>query len=303
MNVPILVATDLSAPSRHAVDRAWQLAAHLNQSLHLLHVTPPGLLDSLSGFLGQSAGPVAESLEADLRRQLQAWIDDPRHPAGVVASWEVISGTPVTVIGEQADTLGVPLLVLGSRGEGFLHQWALGSTASRVLRKTRRPVLVVKQVAHVPYQRALVAMDFSPAARAALRQVRRLQPEVELVLVHAVELPFEGKMQHANVDPDIIQRYRIQGQTDGQQRLRELADAEGLPASTRLLALHGNVTSVLLEQEQAEDCDLIVLGKHGRHPIAEWLLGSTTKHVLSECQADVLVVDEDASEAWSALGL
>jgi nucleotide-binding universal stress UspA family protein len=36
------------------------------------------------------------------------------------------------------------------------------------------------------------------------------------------------------------------------------------------------------------DCELIVIGRQGRHAVEE-LLGSTTRMVMSECSADVLV--------------
>jgi nucleotide-binding universal stress UspA family protein len=44
-----------------------------------------------------------------------------------------------------------------------------------------------------------------------------------------------------------------------------------------------------VQQEQEFDCDLIVIGKHGRSPLGDLLLGSTTRMVLLESSADVLV--------------
>jgi nucleotide-binding universal stress UspA family protein len=45
----------------------------------------------------------------------------------------------------------------------------------------------------------------------------------------------------------------------------------------------------ILEQEQEQDCDLLVMGKDGRAGFDELLLGSVTKRVLAESQSDVLV--------------
>ena len=47
----------------------------------------------------------------------------------------------------------------------------------------------------------------------------------------------------------------------------------------------------LLEHEQAQDCDLIVIGKRGQGLLGEMLLGSVTKHILAQSVADVLVAD------------
>lgn len=290
MNLRILAATDLSAPSRHAVDRAYRLAAENHSQLTLVHAIAPGLFDELQAMLAGDAPSIAEAVSAGARRQLAALNGDPQRTHGVVASCEVLSGAPVSALASHADEIAADLLVLGARGEGFLRQLMLGSTASRLLRKTRHPMLVVKQPPHETYRRVLVAIDFSPAALAALRLVRRLAPTATLVLLHAVELPFEGKMQYASVDEAIIQRYRHQAQQEALRRLRQLAAAEQLPEpETRLLALPGNAARLIVEAEQEEDCDLIVVGKHGVNMIEELLLGSTTKHVLGEAQGDVLV--------------
>lgn len=286
----ILAATDLSAPSRHAVDRAYRLAAERGWPLTLAHAIAPGLFDELQAMLGGDAPSIAESVNAGARARLNALNQDPRRTHGVVARCDVLSGVPVNALVSHADAIGAGLLVLGARGESFLRQLVLGSTASRLLRKTRQPVLVVKQPPHERYQRALVAIDFSPASLAALRLVRELAPGASLVLLHAVELPFEGKMQYANVDEEIIRRYRHEAQQEAVRKLRELAAAEQLPEpETRLLALPGRPSRLILEQEQEEDCDLIVVGKHGVHVVEELLLGSTTKQVLGEAQGDVLV--------------
>ena len=72
------------------------------------------------------------------------------------------------------------------------------------------------------------------------------------------------------------------------------AELQALPeAETRLLALHGDAPRVIIEQEQEQDCDLIVVGKRGQHFVEELLLGSTTTHVLTEAQGDVLVAVAD----------
>ena len=47
--------------------------------------------------------------------------------------------------------------------------------------------------------------------------------------------------------------------------------------------------NAFIEQEQEADCDLIVIGKHGKDAIEELLLGRVTRHVLTESQGDILV--------------
>ena len=53
--------------------------------------------------------------------------------------------------------------------------------------------------------------------------------------------------------------------------------------------VEGDASLRIVESEQAQGCDLVVLGKHGQSAAADLLLGSVTKHVLAEGSADVLV--------------
>ncbi len=286
----ILAATDLSPASRHAVDRAARLAGELDGRLHLTHAISPGLFDEIQHLLAPGSPPLSVTLGNDASRHLRDIATELARTGGAGAECHVVFGKPVEALLEHAETIAADLLVVGSRGEGFLRQLTIGSTALRLLRKTRRPALVVKSPVGGPYRRALIAMDFSSAALAALRLVRQVAPRAELVLLHAVEIPFERKMHYAGVNSDVIQQYRTQAQLKAMQQLRRLADDEQLPeTTTHLFALDGNPTDLILEQVDVQDCDLIVVGKRGVHIVEELLLGSTTKHLLMEAECDVLV--------------
>ncbi|MDZ7809638.1 MAG: universal stress protein [Arhodomonas sp.] len=52
---------------------------------------------------------------------------------------------------------------------------------------------------------------------------------------------------------------------------------------------HGYPARVILEQANAMGCDLVVMGKHGRGAVEDALVGSVTRHVLSQAGCDVLV--------------
>ncbi len=68
-------------------------------------------------------------------------------------------------------------------------------------------------------------------------------------------------------------------------------DQAAVPQPVGRLAVPVDVDPALAigEQEIEQDCDLIVVGKHGRNMIEDLLLGSVTSHVLAESLCDVLV--------------
>ncbi|MCL2345984.1 MAG: universal stress protein [Desulfobulbus sp.] len=301
MSHGILAATDFSAASRHAIDRAGRLAGELGCPLHLAHAIAPGLFDDIQRLLAPDAPPISVTLGNDASRQLQAIAGELARIGQVAADYRVIFGKPVDALYEQAEASDADLLVVGSRGEDFLRQLTIGSTAMRLLRKTQRPTLVVKRPVAGPYRRALVAMDFSPAALAALRLARRIAPGAEIVLLHVVEIPFERKMRYAGVNNDVIEQYRAEAQIKAMRQLRELVGNERLPAATtRLSAPSGNPTGLILEQVDVQDCDLIVAGKRGMHIVEELLLGSTTKHLLIEAETDILIASAGHESADGA---
>ncbi len=160
----------------------------------------------------------------------------------------------------------------------------------RLLNKSPCPVLVVKQPPHEAYKRVLVPVDFSFASLAAIQHARSLAPHAMIVLMHAFEVPFEGKMRYANISDDIIHEYRILAHREALQKLEALRQEANLSvAESILIVQHGDPGMRILEQEQERDCDLIVMGKHGENAVEELLLGSVTRRVLEDCVSDVLV--------------
>lgn len=288
----ILVATDLSAPARHAVERAFHLAASTDSELCILHAMELDAVDSLREMLGDDVFQVKAALNSDARKRLDQLSGDAAINRGVAARTRVAEGNPLATIAAEADALDANLLVLGARGESFLRHALLGSTAARLLRKSvRRPVLVVKQAPHEAYRSVLIAVDFSPVSLSAIRMARQLAPNADLVLLHAFELPYEGKLAFAGVEDEVIRRYVITAAELRRERLRDLAAAAGVaPIAYSGRVIHGDPAQQIAAMEQEYDCDLIVVGKHGSHIAEELLLGSVTKHVLTESQCDVLVI-------------
>ena len=286
----ILATTDLSAPARHAAERAALVSAETAAQLDLLHVANLAPLERLRQLMGSSGAELENRVLDAARSKLVDLAGQIHQRFGVVANPRVVAGALLAELARESDARAAGLLVCGAKGESVIRHFVLGTTALRVLSTTRCPVLVVKQPPHEPYRRLLVPVDFSPSSLRAIRHARSIAPGAEVVLLHAFDVPFEGKLRYASVDDEVIHHYRIVAKQEATQKLQALRDLAGLSAlGTRLLVLHGDPTFRIIEQEQECDCDLIVVGKHGESVLEELLLGSVTKHVLAESQGDVLV--------------
>jgi len=189
-----------------------------------------------------------------------------------------------------ANLVDADLLVLGARGAGFMRHLLLGATAERLLRKTLRPLLVVRQVPHERYRRVLVPVDFSPWTQQSLRMAQAVAPDAEIILCNAYQVPFEGKLRYAGVLEEDMRRYLALAKHEAQEALQQAALQAGLKLdAVRLLTVHGAAAVQILQQEEELDVDLIVMGKHGTGITEELLLGSATKHVLAEARCDVMI--------------
>jgi len=286
----LLTATDLSAPARHAADRAALVAASVGATLDLAHVANLAWLDKLRRLLADIPAELeAHALDA-AREEMDKLAAILMQHHGISAGVHVTSGPVVPELAKLADGMPADLIVLGARGASFMRRLLLGSTAERLVRRATRPTLVVKQAAHERYRTVLVPVDFSAVSQSAIRCARAVAPDADIVLLHAFEVPFEGQLQFAGVDESMIHRYRIAAKQEALQKMEALCGEAGLsPQETSLVVLHGDPSQHIVEQEQEQDCDLIVMGKHGEGVVEELLLGSVTKHVLAESQCDVLV--------------
>lgn len=290
----IIAATDLSAPSLLAVDRGYQLAEDNTAAFTLITAAGIDALAPLRAFLGGERGDVLEQeILARERDALAEVAADPARNRGVAASLRVEPGSASAAIADYVDEMAPDLVVVGAHGKGFLNRFIFGSTASRLVRKSHCPVLVVRNPCLGAYRRLLVAVDFSPASTLALELARKVAPEAEILLLHVFEVPFEGMLSYSSVRNEVIDQYRTQARDDALARLRDMAAAAGLERGRfTVVAEQGEAGTRLSAVEDQFGCDLVLLGKHGQHVVEELLLGSLTSRVLAESRADVLVVTD-----------
>ena len=287
----VIAATDLSASSLYAVDRGFLIAQASGARYTVMHVLALDALEQLHGMLGERTAAVSQRISDDTRETLMALVADPARNRGISANISFELGQAYSAIAQRADATGADLVLLGAHGQGFFQRLLLGSTTSRILRKSKCPVLVVKNAAENNYRRARVAVDLSPGSEHAIRVTKQLAPSAGIVLLHIVDIPFENKLQFAGVEEDVINLYRAEACERAMGELHTLASAAGLSANEYIaLALPGDATRQILASEERHDCDLVVMGKHGTHVTEELLLGSATKRVLAESRSDVLVI-------------
>ena len=290
----IVAGTDLSSYAARAETRAAMLVRELDsESLDLLHILAASPLEALRHLLMESPQKMERRLVDSAREQLEdigRRLSEKHHIAPVNSCVKV--GRIHAEISAYADAVDAALVVVGAHGEGDVRELLLGVTAVKVLRKISRPLLIVKREPQGAYRRVLVPVDFSKSSLQAVALALHIAPQANITLVHAFEVPFEGRMHFAGVSEDVIHGYRARAREAANQGMRQLVSACGVDqARVSHMVEHGYAPAVILEKAEQIGPDLIVMGKHGQSEWEDALLGSVTKHVIYESGCDVLVVN------------
>ena len=183
----IIAATDFSDEARFAAERAAIIAEEQRAHLSLLHVMSRSALND-ARKLFETPTDVEAKLIDDARRMLSEIAADIKSKTGLTGSTDVKVGQALAEI--LSATESADLLVLGAHGGNSLHDLILGTTAERLLRTCKRPMLVAKRPPKTRYERVLVPVDFSPYSASALTMASRIAPNAHMTILHVFNLPF-----------------------------------------------------------------------------------------------------------------
>lgn len=287
---PIVAATDFSSEANRAVLRAALMARQQGSELHLLHVTSPFAL-----YPGQEVGPAyGATIPAALGEHAEAAARVLRERYDIRVHVAQRIGRAHSQIAGYAAQAGASLVVAGARGQSPLSRLLLGSTAWRLLRVCRCPVLVVRGEPVASYARVLAAVDFFPHSRVVADWARRLAADGDLRLLHALEPMDESGFRAQGVDGAAIKQAHEEMRVIAENLMANLCASLTDTDKTRVESLvePGYPPTRLLESAAGWPADLIVLGRQGRGGLEDFLLGSVSKAVAQEAECDVLLVGE-----------
>jgi nucleotide-binding universal stress UspA family protein len=259
---------------------SMHLAERTGAALHLVHAYPAD--DEASGWSLQSwtggtsrRSPQARLLESRMRAH--AGLVSTRLPVECIA----LPGTAGEVLPGYAAAVGAGVLVLAPTRRAGAAGVVLGTTASRVLRASSVPLLVLREplAEHAP-RRVLLPTDLSEHSARALPLAAEVDTGPYALVTSQVE----------------------QAETELDAFLASIPAAT-LQGTVRM----GSPAHVILEAAREWDVDLVVLGTHARRGLPRVFLGSVAETVLRKAPCSALVIPPAAvlsgraeQEAWTA---
>ncbi len=283
MTAKLIALVDGSGYSASVCQHAAWVSRRTSTPVELLHVLgrreAVGNAD-LSGTirLGARTALLEELAALDEQRAKlmahrgRAILEDARalvEAAGVTAvTARLRHGDIVETVGEvEADAT---MIVIGKRGDAAdFAKGHLGSNLERIVRATRKPVLVAAR-AFRPVEKVLVAYDGGASANGAVARIAEDQLfsglSIRLVTVGQANAPVE-KALHA-----------------AQARLHEA----GLAAEAAIVSGQPDVAlSRIIDDERF---DMLVMGAYGHSRVRNLIIGSTTTAMVRSCRVPVLLV-------------
>lgn len=278
---------DFSPQSAVALNHAVGIARRLGAPLELVHAN-----EVFHDYHAEQGAPhpeevvsFIESNERAAREELEA-IRVECARSGIEASTTIHRTKAVEALcsREPSDSL----VVVGATGRSGLDRFLIGSTATRLARSCRDPLLVTRN-GRTRYQRVLVGTDFGePAGRALEIALAIVEPDARVDLLHAWRLPtvFTGYLA-AREHEELIGRLAKQV-IDG-------AAAQAKPLVERFASFdiefdttQGDPATAIIDRSAGYD--LVAVGSHGRKGVRRILAGSVAELVVAHSACTVLIV-------------
>lgn len=266
MSGPIIATTDFHARADRAIDRAIALGKESGREVIVFH--------------GRTLDPGKEEDAHTISTKIRSVLP---HDAGEVQLATRIGHIPQN-IAACADDNNADLIVMGVAKHNSLGDFILGTVVDDVIRRTPRPVLVVKQRPQKPYTRIAIATDFSVFSLAATEWAATFFPGAELHLMHAFHMPYQA-WNNADYVAKELESY---AKEEMQTFIGDLPPAIAARVTTHIA--NGTVASAMNRLIASQGIDCVVLGSHGETGFRHAMIGSQANDLLTSVPVDTAIV-------------
>ena len=301
----ILVPLDTSKLSEIALPYAEELALKLGSELVLLHVGT--LADETDKsdhniYLRKITTATERKINKSAALALGVKV---KVTSALLGSPSLITNPPEEIL-DYAEKENISLIVMATHGRTGIRRWTLGSTANKVAKSARCPLLLIRAGAAVPrkvsLKKILVPLDGSRPGEAVLPYVEalalRLKSRVSLLnivepLYHVypyseavgyygsagvIRVPYnEEEMKPAKA---VAEKYM--------KDINDKLSSKGIPTNYEVGI--GSPSEEIIKAEETMRADLIMMSTHGHSGFGRFDHGSTADKVLHAGSTPLLLV-------------
>jgi len=280
----IVVPTDFSKLSEHALDVALVIARKTNGAVFLLNVI--GAMKNYS-FGAMGGGNLDEYVSEDDRyvlelhrsneKRLKQLITKHRHNDVPVYSFIEIDELGKGV-NQFADRLHCDLVVMGTSGENTLTEYFEGNHTERVIRITHIPVLTIREaLPSFNIKNIVYATDLKTVAKEGVDQIEKFATFFGAT-VHMVHV--------SNDDTDRVRK-----------RMEAFAEEHETPHQVPELTINplkgAKVEETILGFANQKNAEMIATVNHGRKGLMHLLVGGMSEQLVRDSKVPVFTVHMD----------
>jgi len=201
----------------------------------------------------------------------------------------IVVGDILPKVISTAQEEAVDLIVTGRHRKPKLEELYAGSETLELLRRTSTPVLIHKymlpsgKINEKPFERPLLALDWSPASTAAVDYLLGFKDVIKkVVAIHvASEKSFKGDSAMEIQAVRKENRKKLEGVCD---LFRDI----GIEADSHLYI--GNTCEQIEKAAQEREATMVVGGTTGKRPLKEIFLGSTARKLAERSAFPTLLI-------------
>ncbi|MGN0917912.1 MAG: universal stress protein [Oxalobacter sp.] len=286
----VLTATDMSDWAKFAEVRGAVLTRHLgNAEMLLVNVQEQSSLDFYAMLMANQV-LTQELIRKEVEKTLGETAKQLSEEEGITVTPIIRTGKVPNEIQALLEEKKASLLVIGAHGQGYHFMPIIGNIPAKLIQGSPCPVLIIRQKEIRPYRRVLIPIDFSEVSINQVTQSLPFIPEdAEIILMSVCESPCASRLRYANITVEILEEYRKKVKGDALEKINQLIEALESPRNLQAQVEIGIPYQEILDYVRKFDIDLLVLGKHPRTRLEEYLVGSTVHYAINEAECDVMI--------------
>lgn len=286
----ILVPLDGSELAEVTLWYAARLAVRLHSSVTLVYVTSPNELTSPHLYQCYLRDVIARMKEVATKTT------EDKSNGDISVDYKVLKGDPAEEIVDYADKAKTDLIILSTQGKSGIKRWALGNVANKVVRATRKQVLLIRakgtksDVYKDTLTKVLVPVDGSKGSESILKYTNYLAAELNL----SVTL-FHMWMREYEIYPTKDKLKEVQQarkhESEYVKRLGAKLSKQGLNIDAVFKEIfQGKEAEEIIKLAEEGKYSMVAMATHGRSGVGRWIFGSNADKVLNEGSTPLLLV-------------
>ena len=270
----ILVPTDFSKTSEYACKIAAKIAKKTNATVYLIHLIelPKGVID----MAASSKFSIPESM-LYLRKIREKILNfrETLFSKDINVEYFIKINNPFDGIQKYADKIDADLIIMGFKGHSELEEMIIGSNTEKIVRSSKRPVIIVKQDSkNFKLKNLVFASNF--------------KEENKEVFGKFVDFAntFGSKIHLLNVNTPA----HFQSTSEAKQKIKDFISDFNIPKHKINVYSDVSVEKGILNFSKDINADLIALSTHGRTGLAHLFTGSVTKNLSKNALKPMLTI-------------